>query len=231
MKKITKTRTAKATKLPAPAPDKLRHLNVTAEKNETPDEIESRLAVTPGIQAGLTLTEFDKAMFQGISLEGLVKSLHTQVKAVNRGDLSNAEALLTVQAHTLDAIFNTLARRASANMGEYLGAAETYMRLALRAQSQARATIETLGELKNPTAVAFIRQANVAHGPQQVNNGQQPAEEPPRARGNESPQNKLLEQEHGERLDPGAARTTSAPNPPLETVGALHGPKNRGGKG
>lgn len=37
---------------------------------------------------------------------------------------------LTTQAHTLDAIFNELARRSALNMGEYINAAERYMRLA-----------------------------------------------------------------------------------------------------
>jgi hypothetical protein len=55
-------------------------------------------------------------------------------------------------------------------MGEYVNAAETYMRLALKAQSQCRTTLETLAGIKNPASVTFVRQANVAHGPQQVNN-------------------------------------------------------------
>ena len=42
-------------------------------------------------------------------------------------------------------------------------------RLALKAQAQCRATIETLTLIKNPTTV-FASQANIAHGPQQVNN-------------------------------------------------------------
>lgn len=46
---------------------------------------------------------------------------------------------------------------------------EINMRMALRAQNQARATAETLAAVKNPTVV-FARQANIAHGPQQVNN-------------------------------------------------------------
>ena len=37
------------------------------------------------------------------------------------------------------------------------------MRLALKAQSQARATAETLALMKNP--MPYIRQANIAHGP------------------------------------------------------------------
>jgi hypothetical protein len=81
---------------------------------------------------------------------------------------------LAIQAHTLDTIFNELARRSAANVGEYMEAAERYMRLALKAQSQCRATIETLAEIKNPKPVAFVQQANIANGPQQVNNGPLP---------------------------------------------------------
>jgi len=38
----------------------------------------------------------------------------------------------------LDSFFTKMALRAALNMGEYLNAAETYMRLALKAQSQCR---------------------------------------------------------------------------------------------
>jgi hypothetical protein len=44
------------------------------------------------------------------------------------------------------------------------------MRLALKAQSQCRATVQTLAEIKHP-AVIYARQPNVTSGPQQVNNG------------------------------------------------------------
>jgi hypothetical protein len=43
------------------------------------------------------------------------------------------------------------------------------MRIALRAQSQCRATLETLGTIKNPPTV-FVKQTNVTSGPQQINN-------------------------------------------------------------
>ena len=42
------------------------------------------------------------------------------------------------------------------------------MRLALKAQAQARSTAEALALLKNPQP--YIRQVNVTTGPQQVNN-------------------------------------------------------------
>jgi hypothetical protein len=111
------------------------------------------------------------------------------------------------------------------NMGEYLNTAETYMRLALKAQSQCRATIETLALIKNPAPVAFVRQANIAAGPQQVNNAPQPREGS-RARETENPQTKLLEAHDGQRLDTGATGTAGAANTPLETVGAIHGPQD-----
>lgn len=46
---------------------------------------------------------------------------------------------------------------------------DRFTRLALKAQGQCRATVETLAVIKNPPTV-FARQANIAHGPQQANN-------------------------------------------------------------
>jgi hypothetical protein len=83
--------------------------------------------------------------------------------------------MLTTHAHTLDAIFNDLARRAKC--AEYLSQFEAYLRLGLNAQAQCRATLETLAAIKNPTPVAIVRQANIANGPQQVNNAPTPVAE------------------------------------------------------
>jgi|WetSurMetagenome_2_1015567.scaffolds.fasta_scaffold32360_3 hypothetical protein len=86
--------------------------------------------------------------------------------------------MLAAQAAALNAMFRELARRASLNMGEYLDASERYMRLALKAQGQCRATLEMLAAMKNPPVV-FARQANINNGGQQrVNNGAQPAPMP-----------------------------------------------------
>jgi hypothetical protein len=52
------------------------------------------------------------------------------------------------------------------------------MRLALRAQGQCRATLETLAAIKNPPVV-FARQANINNGgQQQVNNAPAPTDTP-----------------------------------------------------
>lgn len=55
--------------------------------------------------------------------------------------------LLVSQALALNAISAELARRAAANMGSNLPATESYMRLALKAQTQSRASIEVLDRL------------------------------------------------------------------------------------
>jgi hypothetical protein len=94
------------------------------------------------------------------------------------------------------------------------------MRLSLKAQSQCRSTLEALAEIKNPKPVAFVQQANIAHGPQQVNNGTAPPPaDPSRAGESEKPPNKLLESQNGERLDTGAAGAAGGADSRLEAVG------------
>ena len=67
--------------------------------------------------------------------------------AARAGDLSLQRDMLTAQAMTLDGLFTELARRAAMNMGEYLDATDRFLRLALKAQAQSRATVETLDRL------------------------------------------------------------------------------------
>ncbi len=100
-----------------------------------------------------------------------IAAMKDKTEKVQSGDLSGPEAILTAQAVALDTIFNEMARRAALNIGQHLSAMDVYMRLGLKAQSQCRATLQTLGELNNPRSVAFIRQQNNANGHQQVNNG------------------------------------------------------------
>jgi hypothetical protein len=126
--------------------------------------------------------------------------------------LNRAEALLTAQAHTLDGIFNYLARKAF--NADYLNQYETYLRLGLKVQSQCRATLETLAAIKNPKPIAFVQQANIAHGPQQVNNER--VQETPRARETEKQPNKLLEDRNDQLLDTGAQGAAGLANPALE---------------
>ena len=157
----------------------------------------AKFALRPTVQGALTLQQYGGEAFD-LKLDQLVDALTEQTKAATAGRHDRGEAMLAVQAHTLDAIFNTMARRALSNAGEYLNAADVYLKLALRAQAQCRATWETLAMMRNPPLVQYAKQANITHGPQQVNNAPSGVGEI------QIGQNKVLEQTDGERLDTGA---------------------------
>lgn len=189
---------------------------------KAPDEAWTRTVLQPATRAAFTLLDHTKA-FGDISLRVLVDELSKQCDLASSGNLTRAEAMLVSQAHTLDAIFHTLARWSG--RADLLSQYDTLLRLGLKAQAQCRATLETLAAIKNPP-VAFVRQANIAHGPQQVNNGG--AVDHSRAENSENLPDRLLEQTHGERLDFGATGAAGSADSAMETVGALHGPEDAG---
>jgi len=141
-----------------------------------------------------------------------------QVHAVHKGDYKRMEAMLLIQAHTLNELFNNLMPRAG--RAEYMDNQDRYMRLALKAQSQCRATLETLATVGNSVSAMFVLQQNVGMN-QQVNNihGKNS-----RARENENLQNELLEAKDGARLDFGAASKASDADSAVASVGKSHGP-------
>lgn len=156
-----------------------------------------------------------KDLAECIDAPTMVVELTEQAKAVQRGDLRQAEAMLINQASALQALFVRLSERA---MGQtHMPNLEGFMRMALRAQSQCRATLETLATIKNPPIV-YARQANVTTGPQQVNNG---IPTPTRAREIETEQTQLMRADHGERLDTGTTREAIASYSSLETLGEI----------
>jgi hypothetical protein len=141
---------------------------------------------------------------------------------VKAGDLAGVEAVLAAQVVALNVIFGELARRAALHMDEHLDAMDRNLRLAMKAQSQCRATAETLAIIKQGPTV-YARQANIAHGPQQVNNGVLGPSTGSRPGGKtESVNPELLRANDGERLDTGTAGKAGGSNPALEAVGAKH---------
>ena len=160
-------------------------------------------------------------------VNALVTELNRQVEAVNGGDMRRAEAMLIAQAHTLDQIFMNLARRAVKQ--DLLRQWEAHMRMAMKAQSQCRMTIETLATLKNPQVV-FAKQANINNGgQQQINNGVQTGS--PLARETPLEPNKLhaLEKQDGKWLDAGAEGSASRTDQDLAAVGAVNRAEDDGG--
>lgn len=135
------------------------------------------------------------------------------VNVVQDGNMKPIEAMLYQQAKTLETMFTSLVRRAANNDG--LKQFQCNLTLALKAQAQCRATLEALAEIKNPRPVQFVKQANMTTGPQQVNNGVQ---HPPRTETFESEPNKLLEADHGQRMDIGTQGSTGRVNQAVEAV-------------
>ena len=197
---------------------------------EKPDVSKERqladLALDPMFGAAVIATSFGKPLSGETDFTSVYEALHDRAKAVRGNKLASVEDMLTAQAAALHAIFLETARRSGANMGEYIQTSDTYMRLALKAQAQCRATLETLATIKSPPVV-YARQANIANGPQQVNN----SAAAPRASEPASPPNELLETEHGKRLEPGTAGAAIGGDPALEAVGAIDGAADGGRKG
>ena len=63
----------------------------------------ARTVIRPTAQAASSLREYNK-IFGELMLSGLVTALSAETAAANDGDLGRGEAMLTAQAHTLDAI-------------------------------------------------------------------------------------------------------------------------------
>lgn len=170
--KTSKPKTSgKSVAAPAPVPvNKSRSIEVFVQPGETQDRAVAGMVARGLVVNASTVIRFAEHEHDGLSLMDMALELRDQGEAVNRGDLAALERLLTAQALSLNAIFGELSRVVKCNLFKVPDVADRYLRLALRAQSQCRATVETLAAVKNPSVV-FARQANIAHGPQQVNNG------------------------------------------------------------
>ena len=97
----------------------------------------------------------------------------------------------------------------------------------MKAQAQSRATITALVDLKYPRQATFVKQANIAHGPQQVNNetsGSSPTSTGAHAGKTEAEQNELLEDASHERthLDTGATPAATGGDPAVEALAEVN---------
>jgi hypothetical protein len=202
---------------------------VPAEVIESPEARGAQMALQPSVNAAAVIQSYTGAMFgKEPDINLLIDGLRDSFKTVKDGDLSSLEAMLVGQATALQSLFTSLARRAQSQQSQrHL---EAFLGLALKAQAQSRATIQAVVELKYPRQVAFVKQANISHGPQQINNGQASAPDArSHAEENQGKQNKLLEDQSNGRtyLDSRATRTTSRGDTVLETVDTVDGTKNR----
>jgi hypothetical protein len=217
---VTKKVTAK--KASAATPTDTNGYKIKAEEwGFTKEDTDSQMMAALSTRSAMTASTYKAFAGGGDSLEvtDLMGELRKAGEEVASGDMSRIEKMLAHQALTLDAIFNNLALRAS--RAEYVKNTDIFLKLALKAQAQARSTAEALALLKNPQP--YIRQANMTTGPQQVNNayaGTPPHSGTRSGAGNiQSEPNKLLEADHGQRMDIGAQGQAGRVNQAVEAVG------------
>ena len=111
----------------------------------------SRAMLHPSVTAATTVHDVMRRQLGTVAVDfgvgGLIEELADQCAEVSKGNLQRPEALLMAQSATLDAIFQDLTQRAYKNISQ-IDVFERLLRLALRAQSQSRATVETLANMK-----------------------------------------------------------------------------------
>jgi hypothetical protein len=185
-------------------------VEVKQPKNEPSDAALAQTVLSPSVQAASTIQLWQCEL---LNFKSLFDELEQQVETVNSGDMKRPEAMLLMQAHTLDSLFNSLAQKAYKQ--DRLPQFDAMLKMALRAQNQCRATLETLSTIKNPPVI-FAKQANISNGHQQINNGI------PASRAGESqnqPNELLVESNNGRTtLDTGATGATIEQDKAMATL-------------
>lgn len=144
---------------------------VQTEKGETEPETMGRVMVAPFLRHGVLGHAVCSKGFGDLpgdpNFGDFMAAMEAMAKAARGGDLTLATDLLLAQALSLDSMFVELARRSTANFGEYPLVAERYARLAFKAQSNSRAAIEALAKLHQPREQT-VRHVHVNEGGQAV---------------------------------------------------------------
>lgn len=165
------TRSKKAKLKPANDLEPNNALVIEQGKDETGAQAMARKLLQPAFKNAVAASSF---MGKMLGTADAMPGLHdyaTEVQIVAKGaaggDLAMASQMLASQALALDAMFAEFARRSAMNMGDYINASERYGRLALKAQSNCRATLEALAKLHQPREQT-VRHVYVNEGGQAV---------------------------------------------------------------
>jgi hypothetical protein len=130
----------------------------------------ARITLDPQTRNAALAMSFGSQMFGDQLKPEIAETSAVLAEEIQRslnGDLSLVSRIHTSQAISLDALFTEMARRSGNNMGQYPDAADRYMRLALKAQSACRATLDALAKLHQPREQT-VRHVHVNEGGQAV---------------------------------------------------------------
>ena len=174
---------------------------------ETAERI-AKLAVSSEMssQRVVAASERDKGLDEYLDIPQLMAVLKAESGRLSEGKSEGVGPILANQAIALQSLFARLTERALSQNS--MSNIEAFMKLALRAQSQCRATLEALAAINKPPSIHAI-QANVATN-QQINYSQ----------------NQLLGDDDDLRQDTRTSAAEKAVNPKMEALGEVHGAEN-----
>jgi len=183
------------------------------KKEDASNDAMAKLATNPAMNSAFVLQRYTPVPGE-TDLIDLYASLHDSMQNINKNDTHTFEAMLTGQAHALESIFTKLTCLAIEQT--QLRHLESYLRLALKAQSQSRATIEALLNIRNPKVI-YANQANIAQGNQQINNNYTTTK-PEKIKPAENELLDPMEATHEKRLDRGAQEAPIRINTTVATM-------------
>lgn len=152
-------------------------------KKLTETQVSSKILLNPSVASVSVMNAFRGDLsVDGLDFEVAIDILKKSVEEVQSGNHMRILEMLIGQACALESMFVHLSTEAK--LHEYSPLCQGLMQMALKAQNQSRATLQAAISLVQPNQVAFVKQANISQGNQQVNNFVSPTT---------MPQNELLD--------------------------------------
>ncbi|MDY7525864.1 hypothetical protein [Sphingomonas sp. 10B4] len=144
------------------------NIKATAREGVSDGRVMADIMVAPFARHAEVIDSFGGKLYGDSGRPPIMETMNALTEEADkaaRGELTLSSQILTSQALALDAVFTDLARRAGGNVGP--DAMERYMRLALKAQSNCRTTLEALSKLHQPREQT-VRHVHVNEGGQAV---------------------------------------------------------------
>ena len=195
-------------------------LTIIPKPGQSDEQAIADSMTNPVFNAAVIAKVFNFVDNQTIDISALIDSIHARTTEIKAGDLTSIEEVLFSQIIALQAMFTNLTKKAIGQSG--MNNYQSFMTMAFKAQSQCRATVQALTELKYPRQVSFVKQANIANGPQQVNNEALPGSRAEELEASET-NYQQIEDKRNEREELDFRRTTAASgkNQELATLGKV----------
>jgi len=171
----------------------------------------------------LAIKDLNKNSFGGVDIDvnEIANELRLSWYGTDSIDHKELELMLIAQTHTLQNIFTRMTAIAMGNASN-LEMLTGIFSVALKAQNQCRSTILAISEIKSPKRTIFIKQQNnQSLGHMQVNNDEKP-KQADFSKISDKQANKLLEKQHGARLDIGTAQETIGADKKLATLAKIN---------